>query len=70
MLKSPFGPRCMQCKDGCQGVTEGVAKVPIRKTRLRLEKDPPAGVATKNSVHKESIEVAGSKQTRKEESNW
>jgi hypothetical protein len=43
--------------------------VSIPKTRLCQEKDPPAGVATKNSVHIESIEVAGAKQTRKEESN-
>lgn len=28
-----------------------------------------AGVAAKNSVHIESIKVAGAKQTRKEESN-
>ena len=51
MLKSSFSPDCLQCKDGCQGVAEGVAKVSIPKTRLRQEKDPPAGVATKNSVH-------------------
>jgi hypothetical protein len=31
MLKSSFSPHCMQCKNGCQGVAEGVAKVSIQK---------------------------------------
>jgi len=34
MLKSSFSPHCMQRKDGCQGVAEGVAKVSIPRTRL------------------------------------
>ena len=37
----------------------------IAETRLRQEKDLPAGTATKNSVHTGSIEVAGAKRTRK-----
>ena len=51
-----------------KAVAEGVAKVPMPKTRLRQGEDPPAGVATKKSVHIESVEVAGAKQKRKEES--
>jgi hypothetical protein len=46
MLKSSFSRHCMQCKDSCQGVAEGVAKVSIPKTRLRQEEEP---VPAKNS---------------------
>ena len=31
MLKSSFSPHCMQRKDGCQGVAEGVVMVSIQK---------------------------------------
>ena len=31
MLKSSFSPHCMQCKDGCQEVAEGVVMVSMQK---------------------------------------
>jgi hypothetical protein len=31
MLKSLLSPHCMQCKDGCQGVAEGVVMVSTQK---------------------------------------
>jgi hypothetical protein len=52
-----------------KAVAERIAKVLMPKTRLRQEKVPPAGVAVKNSVQAQSIEAAGAKQKREEESN-
>ena len=36
MLESPFGPHCMQCKDGCQEVAEGPQQNPAKRFLFRV----------------------------------